>query len=71
MRFVSGIAIGTAIGYILGARAGREQYERLTAIAESAISSEQLNQFVDIEKFKAKLGNGMASASEAIRNAAD
>ncbi len=70
MRFITGLALGGAIGYVLGARAGREEYERIVALTESALKSDQLHQLVDAEKLKELLGNGMAAASHALRNAA-
>ncbi|MDH3498730.1 MAG: hypothetical protein OEM97_01285 [Acidimicrobiia bacterium] len=69
MRFITGAAVGAAVGYVLGAKAGREQYDRLTAFAESAFPSEQISHLVDVEKVKSVIGSGMAHASEAIRNA--
>jgi hypothetical protein len=71
MKFITGVAMGAAVGYVLGAKAGREQYERMTALAASALENESLNQLVDVEKVKGVIGTGMATASEAIRNAAD
>lgn len=70
MRFITGLALGGAIGYVLGAKAGREQYERIVALTESALQSDPLNQMVDIDKLKELLGNGMASASQVLRDAA-
>ncbi len=29
MRFKTGLAVGAAVGYVLGARAGRERYEQI------------------------------------------
>jgi len=31
MRWKAGLLVGIAVGYVLGARAGRESYERLVA----------------------------------------
>ena len=71
MNFISGIAVGAAVGYIFGAKAGREQYDRMVAIAGSALENEALNQYVDMDKVKGAIGSGMHSASEAIRKATD
>ena len=69
MRFVTGIVVGAAVGYVMGARAGHEQYERITAVAGSALENEALNQIVAVDKVKNMIGTGMATASDAIRNA--
>jgi hypothetical protein len=71
MNFLSGIAVGAAVGYVMGAKAGREQYDRIVAVTGAALQNEALNRHVDVNKVKGAIGSGMATASEAIRRAAD
>jgi hypothetical protein len=40
MRFRTGLVVGLAAGYVLGAKAGRERYEQIRNAAESLWSSE-------------------------------
>lgn len=40
MRFRTGLVVGVAIGYVLGAKAGRERYEQIRNAAEGLWSSE-------------------------------
>lgn len=40
MRFRTGLVVGVAIGYVLGAKAGRERYEQIRNATESLWSSE-------------------------------
>jgi hypothetical protein len=42
MRFRLGVALGFAVGYYLGARAGRERYEQLRRGLEKARDSQLL-----------------------------
>jgi len=64
MKFLTGVAIGGAIGYVLGAAAGREQYERIVAMAEEAMGEGTIG------NIKSKLGTTIDLAGQAIRDAA-
>jgi hypothetical protein len=74
MRMRIGMGIGLAVGYYLGARAGREQYERINQILRQARQSDAVDAatgkakaVVDLGMERAKdlsghkLGNGAAS----------
>lgn len=71
MKFITGLAIGAAVGYVLGTKAGTEQYDKLASMATSALDNDQLNQYVDVTAVKGIIGKGMTQASEAIRNVTD
>ena len=53
MRFRTGIIVGTAAGYVLGARAGRERYEQLRRWWRSAAGNPKVQEL-------AERGKGMA-----------
>ena len=77
MRLRIGMGIGFALGYYLGAKAGREQYERINQILRQARQSEAVDvaagkakAVVDLGVERArdftgpKLGNGAGSEPE-------
>jgi hypothetical protein len=77
MRFKTGLIAGLAAGYVLGAKAGRERYDQIVAVWNGIRGNEQLAAAVDkaadvteVPRHKARsaVGNGLRSASEAIRN---
>lgn len=47
MRFKTGIVVGAAAGYVLGARAGRERYEQIRRWVSSARKHPALAQLSD------------------------
>lgn len=50
MRFIIGLTVGAGIGYILGARDGRERYEEIVAGVSDLIGEEmvaQVTAFID------------------------
>jgi len=59
MRFLTGLAIGGAVGYVMGTKAGREQYDRLVEMATDAVSDEM------IASVKATLGLAEDDSGEA------
>ena len=42
-----GMAVGAAVGYVLGARAGRERYEQMQASARQLLDKPQVKRVVD------------------------
>ncbi len=40
MRFRLGLAIGFGVGYVMGTKAGHEQYERITSATQRLLESE-------------------------------
>jgi hypothetical protein len=47
MRFRAGLVVGAALGYVLGARAGRERYEQIKRAAGKARKHPAVAQLVD------------------------
>ena len=72
MRFKSGLTIGVAIGYVLGARAGRDRYESIKRGAGSlrrhpAITQlgSQANGLTDL--FRSGVASGLEAGSKGLR----
>ena len=68
--------LGLAIGYVLGAKAGRERYEQIRKIAIGIAENPPIRQFLDEMKdlsesgsdaARAKLGDHLRDASTLIR----
>ena len=61
-----GMAVGAAVGYVLGARAGRERYEQMQASARQLLDKPQVKRVVDNAP-----GNLGARMEQAAHKAAD
>ena len=76
MRFKTGLAIGFGVGYVLGAKAGRERYEQIRNAADSLRSNETLRRAASVadrstRKIRRAAGDGLVVASEKIRERAN
>ncbi len=72
MKFRLGLIIGLAIGFLAGARAGRERYEQIVAAFNNFQSNEQVREATELAErstrgTRAAAGRGMVSAAEAVR----
>jgi hypothetical protein len=54
------LAVGLAVGYLLGARAGRERYERLAELAREVAQRPEARQLTD--RVRSGLGAGVNQA---------
>ena len=75
MKFRSGLVIGLGIGYVLGARAGKERYEQLRRAARKVADDPRVRSAVRLadrgtEAARVTTGNGLVAASEKVRSAA-
>lgn len=76
MKFLSGLFIGGAIGYVLGTRDGRERFDEIVAAVSEVIGEEtvaQITEFLDqsgVEMRKAANAS-VDAASEVVDNATD
>ncbi len=76
MRFRTGLITGLGIGYVLGARAGRERYDQLMRAWYRARSNERVAGAIEVAgdltempraKARGVMGNGLRAAGAAIR----
>ena len=72
MKFKAGLLIGFAIGFVIGARAGKERYDRLVARIRSMLESDQAQKATDFaerstRKTRAAAGSGLVTAADSIR----
>ncbi len=76
MRFRLGLVVGGAIGYVLGARAGRERYEQIKKVAGEARKHPAMTQINDQVTAVADLARntvarGLEEGSKGIRKMAE
>jgi len=72
MRFKAGLIIGFAIGFVVGARAGKERYDRLVSRIRGAMANDRVQQATDIaerstRKTRAAAGSGLVSVAGTVR----
>lgn len=58
MAFRLGLVLGAAIGYVLGAKAGRERYEQLSSLGRSLAGSDPAQQVgTEVRKAASRAGD--------------
>ena len=72
MRFKTGLIIGFALGFVVGARAGKERYDRLVAAMRRVLADRRVRQATDMaerstRKTRATAGSGLVSAANTVR----
>ena len=76
MKFLFGLAIGGAIGYVLGTHDGRERFDEIVAAVSEVIGEEtvaQITEFLDQSGAEMRKTSDVSvdAASEVLDNAAD
>lgn len=76
MRFRSGLIVGVAAGYVLGARAGRERYEQIKSLYAKGSQHPAVQQLMGQATAVADLGRsavaeGLTAGSKGLRTVAD
>jgi sugar (pentulose or hexulose) kinase len=75
MKFRTGLVVGLAVGYVLGAKAGTKRYEQIVAVGSKLRSNESVAKAADVaerttRKPRAMAGEGLVKAADAVRSAA-
>jgi hypothetical protein len=76
VKFKSGLTIGIAVGYVLGARAGRERYEQIKRGAVAARQHPAVAQLAQqatglTDLMRTGVAGGLEAGSRSLRVAAD
>jgi hypothetical protein len=76
MRFRTGLLVGFGVGFVLGARAGRERYDQLKATIDSVRGNETIQRATatadrSTAKVRRAAGQGLVTASERIKERAE
>lgn len=75
MKFRAGLLIGMVIGFVLGARAGKERYDKMVRSIQRILGSEQVQQASDIAErstrsTRAAAGRGLVTVADQVRDRA-
>lgn len=75
MKGRTGFVLGVAVGYVLGARAGRSRYEQIMAATAKITEQEQVQAALEAtaeprSKAQRLVGNGLRGASRLLRDSA-
>jgi membrane protein DedA with SNARE-associated domain len=73
MRFRTGMLVGGAIGYVLGARAGRERYEQIKRWAGEARKHPAVSQLADqglglVDAGRYVAASGLSAGARGLRS---
>ncbi len=73
MKFRTGLIIGLGVGYVLGARAGRERYEQIKTTVDGILGNENVQKVTAVadrttRRAGTAAGNGVVSASNTVRD---
>ena len=75
MKFRLGLVVGLAVGYVLGAKAGRERYEQIKRGADRLRSNESIRKVAGsaekaTRKPRTAAGNGLVKVADSVRTKA-
>ncbi len=72
MKFRLGFIVGVVVGFLLGARDGRERYEKIVATFRKVRSNEQVREATALAErstrgTRATAGRGMVAVADTVR----
>ena len=76
MRFRAGLIVGCAVGYVLGARAGRDRYQQIASAAKRVQEHPAAVQLADqtvglVDAARHAIAGGLSAGGKGLRAAAD
>jgi hypothetical protein len=73
MKMRTGLVIGFAVGYVLGAKAGRERYEQIRKVATAVAENPPINKLIEESRALADAGatKARSAISDQLQNASD
>ncbi len=76
MKFRTGLVIGLAAGYVLGAKAGRERYEQIVGVSNKFRANESVRKAAEVaerttRKPRGMAGNGLVQVAKTVRAKAE
>lgn len=76
MRFRAGLIIGGAVGYVLGARAGRERYEQIVRATRNMRGHPAVSQLTDqavglMDAGRHAVAGGLSAGGKGLRAVGD
>lgn len=76
MRFRAGLIIGGAIGYVLGARAGRDRYQQIANASRQLRRHPAVSQLTDqavglVDAGRHAVAGGLSASGKGLRAVAD
>jgi hypothetical protein len=76
MKFRAGLMIGMGVGYVLGARAGRERYEQIKRISSKTARHPAVSQILDqatgvSDLARNVVAGGLDSGARGLRSVAE
>jgi hypothetical protein len=80
MGFRTGLIVGGAVGYVLGARAGRERYEEIAGAWQKFLGNERVSTFTEkgraaadltAQRVRGGVEQTLHSASDKVRGAVE
>ena len=69
MKFRLGLIIGFAIGYVLGAKAGKERYQQIVSAYRSVAQTDTVRTISD--QVRSSVADGMHATSRTLRDHLD
>jgi hypothetical protein len=76
LKFRTGLVIGLVAGYVLGAKAGRERYEKIVALSNKVRSNDSVRKAADVaerttRKPRGMAGDGLVHVARTVRTKAE
>ncbi len=76
MKFRTGLVLGFGVGFVLGAKAGRERYDQMKAALDSVRGNENVQRATAVAdrstaRVRRAAGSGLVTASEKIKERAE